>query len=589
MLQPAGKARPRSRKSAFSVPPLQPALAGDAVLFDSILDYSYDGNPDLLWAFPTRGYDESSDPVFLGSNPVGADSLWPNSPKSRSAQLTLFQIGQPALISAMTFQGALQNGAGYYATGSVAILFFDGVYDGPNGLPYTSSGASLTQKLATAANGANGYLVRFPNLVSNFHFYTVSFDGTGGMGVLAPYPPGNEQPMRITDPLGRFGVLIAAAPDGTALGTAKNIWTYDRGAPNGLNRAYLYQNYNFTQAAAGSNTVALKPSATGKVTGSALIPGGAAYAALPDGDCNAGRIVPGPNFTFFSPDMPLNPYMTFYGRKLDGAPLTTGELRGRIRNQGFDPDSKASHTFVPSGGKNLPGERRPLRYRFTFITPPIAASEGNAATIWNPKRLPPGHSVAHQQEFYAQPSYGPNNDGANAFPPQADTAVRLNYRLRGIPVGSYSLLAQQIPVYGAAASGGTTTLVRDTLTPPEKYPGSDYVSAFVPLLTIAPSAASSGYSPDAYANPTVLDIKLHLPPDLTSFTNGKPDGVVDVLDFGMLVNEYGNIGLPGDFASDIIGFSADSAPDGQVDVLDFGALVNAYGDPNQIPESDQYP
>ena len=569
---------------------LHPAAVGDAVLFDSILDTSYDGNPDLLWGFPTRGYDTANDSYHLNSNPFGADSLTAAS-GTRAAQLTLFQVGQPILITQMSFEGALLDSPnGYYTAGSIAILFFDGVYDAPSGLPASGSGANLTQKLAKTANGTNGYIIKFPQAVNEDRFYTVTFGTSGPTGSLFPSKAGMQQPMQITDPLGRFGVMIAAIPDGSS----GAVWQYQQGAPNGLNRAYIYQNYNFMAATAanggGGYAATLKPSATGKILTSNLIPGGAAVATLTGADLNAGKMVPGAGTTPpTSPALPLNPWMTFYGRKLNGGALGTGELRGRIRNLGFDPDTADSNTSVLQDGVSVPGERRPNRYRFSFITPPMNTQIYGAVDFWNPNALPPGYSIAYQQEFYAQPSYGRNNDGSNALPPTDDTPLRLNYRLRGIPAGSYSLLAQQIPVYGVATTTGGTKLIQDSLTAIGDYPGADHVSAFFPLVTISPSTQTvPGLSPDNYSNPTTLDIKLHLLADMGGGVGGTPDGVVDTSDFGVLVGSYNNTGfLPGTDPADI-GGGFYGAPDGSVDTSDFAVLVGWYGFADQVAESVDY-
>ena len=581
------RVRPNPRSRAI----FHSAATEDAVLFDSVLDYSYDGNPDLLWGFPTRGYDDANDSYHINSNPLGADSLIFNGPTGRAAQLTLYQVGQPVLITAMTLEGALVTPDGYFAAGSIAIIFFDGVYDAPSGLPFTGSGAAPTQKLATTADGTNGYVVKFPTFAMQENFYTVTFGATGPSGGLLPAQAGMQQPMRITDPQGRFGVMVAAIPDGN--GTSANVWQYQKGAPNGLNRAYLYRNYTFTATlkanGSGGYTAVLKPGATGSVTTSNLIPGGAAVATLTGGDLNAGKILPGTGMTPISPAMPLNPFVTFYGRPLGGSAMTTGELRGRVRNLGFDPDSPKSNTIVSQSGSDVPGERRPNRYRFTFITPPADMTQHTASEFWTSAILPPGFTIAYQQEFYAQPSYGLNNDGTNAMPPTPDTALRLNYRLRGIPTGNYSLLAQQIPVYGIDASAsGPVAVIQDSVTGLDAYPGADHVAAFFPLVTITPSTQiSAGLLPDNYSNPVTLDMKLRLQADMGGGIGGSPDGQVDSSDFGILIGDYGNAAPPGTDPADVTG-GAYGAPDGSVDSSDFGILISWYAGADQVGETAGY-
>ena len=326
-------------------PILRPAVAGDSVLFDSILDYSYDGRPDLLWGFPTRGYAAANDPLSLSSQPLGADSLISGSPGSRAAQLTLFQVGQPVSISGMTLEGSLLGADGYFNSGSIAIIFFDGVYDAPGGLPYTGSGASLTQKLAQTANGTNGYIIKFATAAFKDNFYTVTFGATGATGDLLPTQAGMRQPMRITDPQGRFGVMVAAIPDSGA-GTSGNVWQYWKGAANGLNRAYLYQNYNFMAAKVDPNTGGYKdkltPSATGSVTTSSLIPGGAAMASLTGSDLNAGKITPGTGGAGpISLAMPLNPFMTFLRQETQRGGAGNGRTSRARPQSGLRPGQPA--------------------------------------------------------------------------------------------------------------------------------------------------------------------------------------------------------------------------------------------------------
>ena len=558
--------------------------------------------PICSGGFPQRGYDSANDPYRLLSNPVGQDSLWPATAANRFAQLTLMQVGQAVQISQMTFEGALYNTAsGGITTGSIAIIFWDGVYDAANGLPYAGSGSSQTQKLAQTAHGTNGYLIRFSSTASSINFYTVEFDSTNPADSIHPALTAAQEPMLINDPQGRFGYMIAAVPD-PGHGAVSNVWYYDKGAPNGLNRAFLYKNYNFTTSttknSSGGYTSTLKPGlapAPGQAVGSTLLPGQVAYTNYTDADCNAGKTTQttDPNTmqtVSSSPYLPLNPWAAFYGKKRNGAAFATGELRGRIRSQGFDPDSNASFTKVTESvsGSVLPGERRSGRYAFSFITPPLDTTQINPKTVWNSSTLPPGCTVAYRQELDAQPSYGLNNDGFALGNPLANTPVKLNYRIRGIPVGEYSLLVQQIPVYGAVTNGGITTLFRDTLTAPDTYPGSDFVCAVIPHLTIGPSLyVGPTRSPEGYTNPTVLDIKLHRPADISG-SGGAPDGVIDIADFGVLVNDYGNVDTSGNELADIAG-GLDGAPDGTVDIGDFGILVNEYGDSTQIAEPANYP
>ena len=219
-------------------------------------------------------------------------------------------------------------------------------------------------------------------------------------------------------------------------------------------------------------------------------------------------------------------------------------------------------------------------------------TQHTASEFWTSAILPPGYSIAAQQECYAQPSYGENDDGVYASPPRPNTPLTLNYRLRGIPTGTYSLLAQQIPVYGTTMTAGGATLIKDSLTAIDAYPGADHVSAFFPLVTIPASTnlstqPGSGMSPDNYSNSVTLNMKLRLQADFGGGINGSPDGVVDSSDFGVLISDYNVTALPGVDPADISG-GLYGAPDGFVDSSDFGILIGWYAGADQVSETAGY-
>ena len=148
--------------------------------------------------------------------------------------------------------------------------------------------------------------------------------------------------------------------------------------------------------------------------------------------------------------------------------------------------------YDPTSALKVPGESKMNRFRFTFISPAISDADINAHIVnpyilWSPETQLPAKYTFFQQETYAMPSYGENSDYA-AGTTQHGTPLKYNYRLRGIPTGTYSLLAQAIPVVGIMPmAGGASSITSSMLTRYTYFPGSDFAVYFKQSLTITES------------------------------------------------------------------------------------------------------
>ena len=620
----------RGTKTATTAKFIQTTATTDPQLYNSELDYSHRATPDYGWFFPTRGYDLRNQPSNFLPRPLSL--IYPTDPPytvgsatyaydNFGAAIELIQLGQAAQISSLhvslgvarEIQGNGPPQLNLNTNGGTAvILFWDGVYNETGGTPRSSSGR---YKLATDGTGANGVLIQ---LGPGFADYTINFDARGSQGKF-----------KIADTKGRLGLTIAAVYDPTAgvdgdglpYSTKEDGVYMQTGAANGQNKYYLISKGNFdigtptfdsNGIAVTSSTLQFDPNdPNSDIFGSALttaVDGANTFQNAPsDMKFNPGEALPfsaGGTTAPVAGFAPYNSSLALYGAKIDGTRPLLGELRGRIRQQGVDPNNTSDLTTVVSPYDPtptmhslplVPGERKMNRFRFTFITPTLSASDIPPATLWNPAGQLPAKYRFFQREVYALPSYGDNAD-YTPNTPQKGTTVVLNYRLRGIPIGTYSVLAQAIPITDVVPdpNGGDPTVLTDMQTPYNLYPGSDFAPFLAQSVTIGESlfpkvaGSLSNRNYDNYTNPTTLDVKVHRLADRVGTGSYTSDGVVDVLDFGELVNEYGDSGLlpPGVELFDIVGNSGSRIPDGVVDVLDFGELVNEYG--LGSPESGGY-
>ena len=599
----------------------------DAEIYDAQLNYSHRSIPDFLWGFPTRGYNQNTEATLGYNSPQSLiytqDTYTGPDGKTHpylnfGANIELIEIGQPVQISTLreaiypVRQVPSQNSAnpGQPETidppvgGEAVILFWDGVfnptkYDSThqpqNGLPTDPYG---NYKLAANGDGVNGYLFKVP---AGGGVFVINFDKDQNG---ASHPAGRFQ---INDPQGRIGMTIAAVYDpaykdanGQPITSKEDGILLQAVAPNGKNKFYFISDGNYDPA---SGDIAFDPADN---NGGLLYNGNASLFALngslpfeqvtADATLNPAQTA-GSTDSLYLTSPPYNTYTLLYGTKVDGSAASTGELRGRIRLQGFDPDTAGNVTQVPSPydiTQAVPGERKSTRFRFTFISPPLNAADVNPVNLWDPINQLPAKYHYFQQECYAQPSYGDNADytfGTHG------TAVQLNYRFRGIPTGTYSVLVQAVPIIGnGAAAGAKPVYLSDMSVAYNQYPGSDFAPAFFQKIVIGPSqyvpptGDSTNRRYDYYTNTVTLDVKLHRPADATDGTNNIPDGVVDIADFGLLINQYQDYGFaPGAEAADFGG--GVNGPDGIVDIADFGILVNEFstGDGTQVIESPKYP
>ncbi len=620
----AAKAAPRFRPLALGGP--RPAVTGPTELFNSRLDYSHDNSADIGWLFPTRGYDQRNRPtafplslsslIYPTDAPyLAADKKTMESYDNFGAKIELIQLGQAAQISSMQISmGVAREEQANYAPflnlnppgGIAVILFWDGVYnDLNNGFPRDNTGA---YRLAQDGTGANGVLVQ---LGQGFNDYALDFDNDGS---------GIQGRFRITDPKGRMGLTIAAVhdpsvkdADGNPLTTRQDGVYVRPGASTGQNKYFLISDGNFNvgtttyQDYGDGNLVATTQNTFGFVSGdnngdifgttvTQDVDGSVAYQVAPaDLNFNPGEsktiTVNGQTGTVAA-YAPLNTALTLYGTKLNGTHAALGELRGRIRLLGVEPDNTFNPTLLtspydptpatPSLSK-VPGESKVNRFRFTFISPQISDADTNHYTLWNPLAQLPTKYTVFQQEVYALPSYGDNSDYA-AGGAAHGTTLKYNYRLRGIPAGTYSVIAQAIPITDiVTGTGGSAVIATDFLTPYNMFPGSDFAVYYAPKVVISeslfnpPGGDLSKLNYDNYTNTTSLDIKLHRLSDVTGGIGKAPDGLVDSSDFTELIGEYNDaFSVAGSELFDI-GGGVNGIPDGSVDSSDFTLLIGTYG------------
>ena len=598
----------------------RPAALSEPQLFNSMLDYSHDRNADFGWLFPTRGYDPRHTP---GGFRVSLNSLiYPTDPPTTDANhqthtydnfgapVELIQLGHAAQISTLRVplgaaretQGSPNPIVDLNSPGCIAvILFWDGVYnDLTNG--FAVDPQSNAPRLATDGTGASGVIVQ---LGAGFNEYIFNFDNDGS---------GTKGRFRITDPKGRMAMTVAAVYDPNAVDAGGNPVSSSRedgvylrpGASVGQNKYFLIKhgNLNVGGAIYDDNGVATTQSMITFSPGdndsgvaydvtTQDADGSVAYQVAP-ADLNInpgeGQAVTVNGVTRVVPVYaPLNSAFVLYGTNLDGSHAALGELRGRVRQQGVDPDRAASPTKVVSpydptpAAPSLPlvpGESKMNRFRFTFISPPINAVDVNKFTLWDPASQIRGNYTFFQQETYAMPSYGDNSPIGG----KTGGALRYNYRLRGIPVGTYSVLVQAIPIAAIVPMINSAPIVQtDMFTPYNYFPGSDFNGSFTQTVTIGeslfnpPMGDLSELNYDNYTNPTILDVKVHRLADVTGGVGDTPDGSIDSSDFGLLIGEFNDRFLvAGSEPFDITG-GMDGIPDGSVDSSDFSVFIGDYG------------
>jgi len=161
---------------------------------------------------------------------------------------------------------------------------------------------------------------------------------------------------------------------------------------------------------------------------------------------------------------------------------------------------------------------------------------------------------------------GAKVDTAGAYPQSGSDLLIGQMTFKAIAPGSVTLS------YGSGsqvAATGQTTSVVGTMNP---------VSITIPGATNPPTATPTGCptptpSPSPTGSPTTPPVGPTVTPspsggsNLTGDING--DGVVDIIDLGILVDNYGKSPLPNP--------KADLNGDGKVDIVDFGILIDNYG------------
>jgi hypothetical protein len=444
-----------------------------------------DGFLDVLWGFPTKGYDPANNMQFvlLASETTQTAAVSPNN----TADIVFAQIGYPAQITHLRTVGGLQKvqnpGPGSNGVGSVAIIFFDGV-DG------TAANQPSTAKIAkdTSGNPAS-FVIRLTNAtpIANITF---NFDG------------GATPPIKITDPNGKFGVLIAKTDDtGNPNNSPTNVqWLSPIGGASGPNLAWEYANGDLTHL--GLVTVDADANFN--------------QGAFQFDDTNNGNIQTNP---------PLNFLYRIRGKKLDGTPPSVGKLQGNIRRRGVNP---------PNGGAKP--ESAPGFYELDSF---LAGTS----------------TFVRADVFYTQPSYNANG------------TLTVNYAIEGYPAGTYDFVLFELPIVHFVNNAATFNIHHNL----NNWPFADF------RPTVLPNVKINGASDDSFPA-TTLNARMERQGDISH------DGVVGILDLGLLADSFGSVSGDSKFNpdADLTGGGA-NPPDGKINILDLGELADDFNTGNKEP------
>ena len=454
---------------------------------------------DVLWGFPTVGYSPDTDTnIPLYGNTLRADSTAPNN----TALVSLGNIGKPATITRFRWAGALAqpNATLTQVSGLYSVIFYDGA---------NLNSSSLT--LAKRADGTNAvYTFRMTAPVGTAsNFTTRSFD-----------MPATTTAVKITDPQGRFGMLVVAVDDtATTTDPADTQWFAYGGMANGENGGVVI-NANTSTYFAYNN----------------FGPG----ADNPSDPFNYGAI--DSNVNLISP--PLNYYMVVQGLEADGVTVPVrGNLTGNIRLRGID---------IPA---NAAPEARPHQYTLGFYSTPAPAGSQLGTLVT-------------ERTLFSQPTY------------DASGSLLRNFRIDGLPAGTFDMKVTYVPSDYVSGSGSTATIVQDSIRKADQYPGSDYVPAIVRNVVITSSGPVS-----ATNSGTVVDLLPTRPIRLERFGDINNDGAIDFGDLTFMLQGYN--ALDGEplydqyKAADITGgptaeFASAGPPDGAIDFGDLSALLQYY-------------
>jgi hypothetical protein len=202
---------------------------------------------------------------------------------------------------------------------------------------------------------------------------------------------------------------------------------------------------------------------------------------------------------------------------LNGLDYHGGVLQGNLRRRGVCP-----------AGKGTAAETAPGFYRIDFC--------------------PHGTNTLKRSEcVFTQPSYDKMG------------ALTVNYKIEGIPAGTYDITYSQMPIFDSAGHS-------DILTGLFGYPGADFLPQTLKSVLIA----SDGV--------TTRNVRLERLGDINH------DGVVNITDLGLFADAFGSVRGSERYnpAADLIGMDS-TPPDGIIDISDLGILADEFDQGVQEP------
>jgi len=217
-------------------------------------------------------------------------------------------------------------------------------------------------------------------------------------------------------------------------------------------------------------------------------------------------------------------------------------VEGNVRLRGID---------VPA---NLAPEKSPHKYRIDLFTSPAPTGQ----TF--------GNFVA-SYFVYNQPSY------------KADGSLTKNFRIDGLPAGTYDMRVTWIPQTYTTGTGTTAVTFSESVRQPNQYPGSDYVPAIVRNVVIADAGTVGDFTSGTATSLLARPIRLE------RFGDINKDGAIDFGDLSTLLlayNAFDGEPLYDQYKdADITGgptaeFANAGPPDGAIDFGDLNALLQYY-------------
>jgi hypothetical protein len=442
------------------------ASSSDPILYSSASDYdnASDGLADALWTFPTIGYNPSNMGIIYGI----PNTLEANAPSANNtADIAIGELGGPAQVTQLVIYGGMADATTFTPKkGDVFILMFDGV--DRETAPVFQGNSAVLRDLGTDNQPIDGYVITFE-----------ATDGFGAWIIDCIDADTNQvNPYVITDPRGRFGLLVAKQADGVS--STSTQWVGLVNAPNGGNFVWQISNGNFGTVIANRFDT--------------------------DPDFNQGKDGVGA----------YNYFMEIHGTNLDGSTPQRGTLMGNIRRRGVNPPP------VVSDGETASDELAPGSYL-------VIAHDHTTG------------DVVRQDYLFTQPSYTTNGDLTINYKLEGYPAGTYDFEIRQVPVTdtngdldvvwdpTFYPFGDFVPamIPGVTIADGSTTKLSARLERLGDITGSDGIrDGIVDGFDLTPFAISFGLSSsDADFNPDADFVG-----DPFGDTNGLPDGFVDGFD-----------------------------------------------------------